>query len=233
MKRLRRRASGQSGFTLIELLAGMMVGLIVLMAAFTLVDHATSASQAIANRQDAVQRGRIAMERITRQLRSQVCLGEETEPITAGDANSVTFFADLSDGSKNVEQRVLTYSPTAKTITEQTWVGVGTYPALTFPGPPLTPNILLRKAEAVKVNGTPQPIFRFFAFKVGGVAGDMEELPVPLSPTDASRTIMVKVAFVAMPDRIVPKDLESTTFFSDAYVRLADPTKPAEGPRCL
>ena len=41
MRGLRRRASGQSGFTLIELLAGMMVGLIVLIAAFTLIDHAT------------------------------------------------------------------------------------------------------------------------------------------------------------------------------------------------
>ncbi|HEY1273804.1 MAG TPA: prepilin-type N-terminal cleavage/methylation domain-containing protein [Thermoleophilaceae bacterium] len=233
MERVRRRPSGQSGFTLIELLSGMMIGLIVLMAAFTLIDHATSASEAIANRQDAVQRGRMAMERVTRQLRSQVCLGEETEPITAGDANSVTFFADLSDGSKNVQQRVLTFSPTAKTITEQSWPGVGTYPQLTFPGPPNPPNVLLRQAQQVTVNGVPQPIFRFFAFKVGGVAGDMEELPVPLSPTDASRTIMVKVSFVALPDRIRPKDLESTTFFSDVYVRLADPTKPAEGPRCL
>src|SRR5262245_26341607 len=102
MRDLRRRASDESGFTLIELLAGMMVGLIVLMAAFMLVDHATEASQAIANRQDAVQRGRIAMERVTRQLRSQVCLGEETEPITAGNANSVTFFADLKIGRAHV-----------------------------------------------------------------------------------------------------------------------------------
>ncbi len=48
----------------------------------------------IADRQDAVQRGRFAMETITRTLRSQVCLGETTEPITAGNDNGVTFYAE-------------------------------------------------------------------------------------------------------------------------------------------
>ena len=60
----------------------MTIGLVLLMAAFLLLDRATAVSQEIANRQDALQRGRGAMEAIVRDLRSQVCLGDEKEPIT-------------------------------------------------------------------------------------------------------------------------------------------------------
>ena len=99
----------ESGYSLTELLVAMSVGLIVLFAAFLLLDTANSTSASIASRQDAVQRGRAAMEIVTRQVRSQVCLGNATEPITFGDPNTVTFYADLADGSKNVERRKITF----------------------------------------------------------------------------------------------------------------------------
>lgn len=88
----------ERGFALTELLVAMTVGLIVLLAAFLLLDRAHSASREISDRQDAVQRGRQATEYLTRQIRSQVCLGNTTEPITHGSADQVTFYADLSDG---------------------------------------------------------------------------------------------------------------------------------------
>jgi hypothetical protein len=45
--------------------------------------------------------------------------------------------------------------------------------------------------------------------------------------------VMVKVAFVAMPDRTIPRNRDATTFYNDIYVRLANPTVPTQGPRCL
>jgi prepilin-type N-terminal cleavage/methylation domain-containing protein len=221
---------GEHGYTLPELLMAMTVGLVVLMAAFLLIDRANSVSQEVADRADAVQRGRIAIERMTRQIRSQVCLGETTEPITFGDHDTITFYADLSDGSRNVEQRTIDYNPTTKKITEYVTPGVGVYPALTFTTPP-TSRVLLNKVQLVTSPAT--NFFRYYAFRVGGVPGDLEELPVPLSPANASRTVMVKIAYVSMPDRIKLEDRESVTFHNDVYVRLADPARPTEGPRCL
>jgi prepilin-type N-terminal cleavage/methylation domain-containing protein len=229
--RVRQDLSSEAGYTLTELLVGISVGLIVLMAGFLLLDSASSTSREIADRQDAVQRGRVAVEGITRQLRSQVCLGETTEPITYGDANRVTFYADLSDGSTNVEQRTIQFNSATKRITEDVHAGVGVYPDLTFAPTPTESRVLLNNAKAVTSPAT--NFLRYYAFKIGGVPGDLEELPVPLSAADASRTVMVKVAYVSMPETFEPEDLDSVTFYNDVYVRLADPSRPTEGPRCL
>jgi prepilin-type N-terminal cleavage/methylation domain-containing protein len=221
----------EDGYTLTELLVAMSVGLIVLMAAFTLIDRASTVSAEVADRQDAVQRGRIAIERMTRQIRSQVCLGETTEPITYGDANTITFYADLSDGSENVERRTIQYDPATKNINEYVYAGTGVYPDLTFSSTPTESRVLVNKA--LRVTSPATSFLRYYAFNPGGQPGDLLELPVPLSAANASRTVMVKIAFVSMPDRLKLEDRESVTFYNDVYVRLADPSRPTEGPRCI
>lgn len=222
----------EAGFALTELLVAMTVGLVVLLAAFLLLDRAQSASNEISDRQDAVQRGRQGMEYLTRQLRSQVCLGNTTEPITYGDPNQVTFFADLTDGSKNVERRNIIYDPAAKTIREEVFPGIGVYPDLTFSATPTGRRVLLSEVE--RVTRPPTPFLRYYAYDPNGGPGALRQLPVPLSPTDAPLVVMVKIAFVALPDRQLPaRERDATTFYNDVYVRLANPTVPTEGPRCL
>jgi prepilin-type N-terminal cleavage/methylation domain-containing protein len=231
--RLRHRLrSDQSGFTLIELLTSMSIGLVVLMAAFLLLDRATSVSQEISNKQDALQRGRLAMETIVRDLRSQVCLGDETEPITTAEPSKVTFYADLSDGSKQVGQRTIRYE--GGNIYEDVYVGTGTYPDLVF-GAPSETRVLVERVQPIVDAGVPRPILRYYAFNPGGQPGDLVELPAnpALSADDAIRTVMVKVGFMVVPERQTPKASEATSLESDIYVRLADPSRPLEGPRCV
>lgn len=230
------RLRDESGVTLTELLAAMGIGLIVLMAGFMLLDRSVTVSQEIADRQQAVQRGRAAMELITRQLRSQVCLGESTEPITYGDAYSVSFYADLSDGSQNVETRTLSYEEPDDgpgSIVEEVTPGVGTYPDLTFASGSTVSRALLTGVQPVSAGDEPQPVFRYFAFESGSPTGDLQELATPLSSSDASRTVLVRIAFVALPDRVNPRELDATTLEDDVFIRIADPTRPQEGPRCL
>jgi len=222
----------EGGFALTELLVAMTIGLIVLLAAFLLLDRANSASNEIADRQDAVQRGRRALEDLTRQIRSQVCLGNAAEPITYGDAEQVTFYADLTDGSKNVERRNIIYDPAAKTISERVYAGIGVYPDLTFNATPTDTRVVLSKAELV--TDPPTSFLRYYAYDQAGPPGAMRELPTPLSSTDAPLVVMVKIAIVAMPDRGLPaSDRDATTFYNDVFVRLANPTSPTQGPRCL
>ncbi len=231
--RLRQLHSEEGGFTLVELLAAMSIGVILLMSAFFLMDHANSLTQEVVNRQDSIQRGRLAMERMTRQLRSQVCLNDTTEPITYGGPWKVQFYADLSDGSRNVQSRVLEYDAGAGRLREEIYYGEGIYPDLTFPAVPSERSVLLDKAEAVRVGATPQPVFRYYAFRAGGAPGDLQQLNTPLSVADASSVVMVKISFVALPNRVRPKQSETSTLHNDVYVRLADPSRPTEGPRCL
>jgi prepilin-type N-terminal cleavage/methylation domain-containing protein len=233
VERLRQIRSDEGGFTLVELLAAMAIGTIILMSAFFLLDHANSATQEVLNRQDAIQRGRMAMERMTRALRSQVCLNDTTEPITYGGPWKVQFYSDLSDGSRNVQSRVLEYDATAKRLREQVYYGQGIYPDLTFPTVPSETQLLLDKVEPVTVGAGTQPMFRYYAFRTGGAPGDLQQLPTPLSVADASLVVMVKISYVALPDRARPQQREASTLENDVYVRLADPSRPTEGPRCL
>jgi prepilin-type N-terminal cleavage/methylation domain-containing protein len=238
--RLPGMRSDESGFTLVELVAAMAVGLMVLMAGFMLLDRATSASSEIADRQDAVQRGRMAMERITRQLRSQVCLGDETEPITYGDDNQVVFYTDLGAGSlsgDSIERRRLSYveaSGKARIVQDIFGRIGGTYPDLTFAGLPTASDVLLHKATRLVDDGVDRPFLRYYGFVLeDGEPGELERLPTPLSADDASRTVMVRVGFAALTDRMRPHEGDATGMETDVYVRLADPSKPLEGPRCL
>jgi Prokaryotic N-terminal methylation motif len=232
MRLLARIRSDQSGYTLVELLTAMMVGMVILMASFLLLDQATSVSQEIAHRHEALQRGRVAMETIVRDLRSQVCLGDETEPITVAETNKVTFFIDLSDGSKEIQQRTIRYEPATKQLFEDIYLASGVYPELTF-GEPAETRVLASEVEPILDNGVPRPILRYYAFNPGGAPGDLTQLPAPLSSNDAIRTVLVKVGFTVMPDRSSPKARNATSVESDVYVRLADPSRPLEGPQCV
>ncbi len=235
-RRINRLRSDESGFTLIELLVSMTIALMVLMAAFVLLDRSTSISAQISNRQDALQRGRLAMEKIVRDLRSQVCLGDENEPITTAEDNKVTFYVDLSDGSEPVGQRTIRYEPGLDgkpgNLYEDVYEGTGEYPLLVFEGTPET-RLLVSNVRPIMDGGVARPILRYYAFRNGGVPGDLELLPAPLVPNDAIRTVMVKVGFTVEPERKAPKNSEITTLESDVYVRLADPSRPLEGPRCV
>ena len=174
-RRLRQLNSDESGFTLPELLTAMVIGLVVLMAAFMLLDRTVASTARVSDRQEAVQRGRLTMELMTRQLRSQVCLADDT-PILAGDDNSVTFYANLSSNPNSAQKRALRYVASEKRIYEDVYNGTGTYPALTFPASPTTTKELLRPVAQAdeKVGSTmvTRPIFRYYRYDPATTTGD-------------------------------------------------------------
>jgi prepilin-type N-terminal cleavage/methylation domain-containing protein len=233
-RRLRQLHSDQGGFSLPELLVAMVVGMIVLLSAAFLLDNAVSKSNQIADRQEANQRGRLAMERVTRDLRSEVCLKDQ-RPITLAEDQRVSFYASLSTNPDTADLRTITYDATAKKIVQDIVPGVGTFPDLTFPGP-ATQNLLLEGAQPAKDAGVDRPIFRYYGYLASGTAGQLQLLATPLSATDRQRVVVIKVAFNTLPTRTLAGNTtarDSTTFETDVYVRLADPTKPLDGPRCI
>jgi prepilin-type N-terminal cleavage/methylation domain-containing protein len=253
--RKRIALSREDGFTLTELLVASVIGTIVIMAAYMVLDRSIVLSSEVSDRADALQRGRLTLELMTRELRSQVCLGSATEPITEGKPNTASFYVDTGDGSTNVQQRRLSYQATATTLggvavpagslTEERYDGAGTYPDLTYSNYPSAPNqvrIIGRSLRPVKkkVAGVfvDQPVFSYWAWDdaPGADTGSMEQLTTPLSTTDVSRTVMVRMQFVSIPEKKVATnvhDQDTVELTGDAYVRTADPSQPKEGPRCL
>jgi prepilin-type N-terminal cleavage/methylation domain-containing protein len=227
----RPRLSDERGFTLTELLTAMLIGMIVLLAAFMVLDRSFSASGQIADRSDALQRGRQAMDLMTRQLRSQVCLGKTNAPIVAGSDTSVSFYGDLSDGTTNVQRRTLTWDPTTKTITQSVIPGAGTYPDLTFTGAATTRE-LLTNVERIMDGSTPRPIFRYYGYVAGTTNGSLEPLASPLSTANLSRVAVIKIGFRTFPFKSLTNDANSVVLEDDVYARVAIPTSPEDGPLC-
>jgi prepilin-type N-terminal cleavage/methylation domain-containing protein len=230
--RNRVRLSDERGFTLPELLVAMSVGMIVLLAAFMVLDRSFTASGEIADRSDALQRGRQTMDLMTRQLRSQVCLGTTNNPIVSGSPNSVTFYANLSENSQSVQRRTLTYDPPTKQITQSVVTGAGTYPNLTFNGAATTVT-LLSNVEQIMDGTTARPVFRYYGYVSGTTTGALESLGATVSPANLGRVAVIKIGFRAFPFRSVANnDSVSAVLENDVYSRVAVPTSPQNGPLC-
>lgn len=97
--------SDQHGFTLVELLISMVLSLIVVSAAFALVSSTERASKRVVDRVDSSQRGRTAMERMTRSLRAMACPeppagGLGASPILSASTDQITFYANVVDPAR-------------------------------------------------------------------------------------------------------------------------------------
>src|SRR3954470_19511658 len=144
--RLRRRLRSERGFTLIEMLVASALGLVILTAMLTLLDASQTASSRVTARVDGTQRGRVAMEQVTQRLRSQICLGSATPLITGHatsptDANSVTVYSDLGNGSDFLPEKRRIYV-SGTDLKERIIAGSGLPPNTTFTAPPRGRTIL-------------------------------------------------------------------------------------------
>jgi prepilin-type N-terminal cleavage/methylation domain-containing protein len=230
---LRRLRDDQAGFTLVELLVATSIGVAVLMTAAFLSDSFEHVQIRVSDRSESVARGRGALEQIVQQLRSQVCLGTGYPAIVAGDAGSVTFYADLSNRTFVPEQRSLTFS--AGEIVERVYPGTatGSDPPYSFPRTPSRTRVVLDHVElAVDRAGATLPFLQFYSFDGGTPVRPSNLLAVPLSGSDAARVVRISVNFGALPSRGGSGTL-SEPFAADVYVRTADPGDPEHSPLCL
>jgi len=207
---MRQRLRQEDGFTLPELLTTMTIGLILVLATMTLVEVTMRRTGESQDRVEALQGGRIALDTMTRELRSRVCIPRVADvdapqfSIDAASPDSITFFTDMRDtstgGSTAVasgyiagpDKRTLTYVPdAAKPINSKIVESV--YPAFTLTGsvysykatPLRTRDLLTNVQRAVgTVNGTTVtiPIFQYFQFDYDKSEAANEEFPSPQWP---------------------------------------------------
>lgn len=227
--RLRQAGADQRGFTLVELLVTTSIGVVVLMAVFGLLDVSLRASSRVEDRAEVTQRGRVAMEQLTQQLRAQTCLGSGVPAMTQADSTSMTFYADLGDDTFTPQRRRLVYSNGA--ITEFLYAGTGTPPNMTFSATPMRTRTVV--TNIVPVGST--PIFRYYAFTPDGSSPVTPSvlLASPLSTTDLARTVRIAISFIVQPTRGPQNNAVQSTFENYVYVRTSDPTDPERSPACL
>jgi hypothetical protein len=134
------RLRGEAGFTVIELMVALTVGLGVLFALLGLLDTSTRLSASAVDRVETTSRARLTMDLVSRQVRSQLCLGTDLPALTAASPTSMTFYGSLAPEASPliVQRRTLTYDAVAKRLVETVWTGAGVRPNVTFDTAPQT-----------------------------------------------------------------------------------------------
>lgn len=222
------RLADESGYTMVEVIVGSVLALVVMMAALMTLDRAFRINKEVTDRIDATQRGRQTMDVMTRQLRSAVCPDPFTAALVAGSDSSVTFFADLSDGSRPTEMRTLTYSSTAGTITELRYAGVGASPNTSWPTAPTTTRVLVTNVVA----DTATPVFRFNAFDNANPPRPTIVLPTPLSAANIATATRITITYLVRPWGVTAASRQSATLTDQVDLRSADPNQPKPAPQC-
>lgn len=225
------RVADEQGFTLPELLVAMTVGMIILLAGYAVLDQTIEATGQVTARTDASQRGRVAMQSITRTLRSRVCPDPLTPALVQASPNSLEFYADLRGEGLQPDRHLIAYDASSSTITDTVWESTGTAPTFIFPSTPTRSRVV-----ATRVAPDGDALFRYFAYNTTGTPVRPEQ-PLtgnPLSATDRKRVVVVAVSMVVRPDPAAGDDnvARSSTYRNDVFARLADPQAPQEGSPC-
>jgi type II secretory pathway pseudopilin PulG len=154
---------GEQGFTIVEMVVAMALGLVILIALFTLMDFTTRQASRTFTRIDATQRARTKLAQIENELQS-ACLTSGVTPIQAGSTSGSLIF--LSAYGNAVQptpiEHDISFSSSTGTLTDSLYaVTGGTAPDWTFSSTPYTTNTLL---TGVAQSGT-TPVFQYFAYQ--------------------------------------------------------------------
>jgi prepilin-type N-terminal cleavage/methylation domain-containing protein len=230
------RARDERGFTVIELLVSMMILGIVVAGAATMMQVVLRQSRGTVERTDAMQRGRLVLDQLTREIRSQVCLNPTTYGLHTASNDSITFYTNFKEDETKTELHRITYDAATDTITRTSWATTPSGP-VGYPGTPKKTEVVATKIErAVDASGSELPMFIYNAY---------DSTASPPTPTDRLtaadlgnaderiRTAKIDIAFKVLPaGKANSKDAFGTQVQDSVFLRSADPNATTPDPTC-
>jgi len=232
------RLTDDRGFTLVETLLAAALGIVILFAAGGLIEVAARSERATSDRVQAVARGRLVMELMTRPLRSQVCVSDTQPALLVAEDDQVSVVASLAEapevsGQLQLDQRTLRFEPidgsdTEGRIVEEVFPGTGTPPTVAFATEPSSRRVLVDRVSRTQPGA---PIFRYHRYNAD-TAPEVDLLATPVPFEQRQVTVRIDVAFDSYPDR--GGDPARRTVYKDqVFSRTADPTDPTRSPKCI
>jgi type II secretory pathway pseudopilin PulG len=192
---------GEQGFTLVEMLVTLVTGIVIVLAAFSILDVSLSQSSRINERVDADQRARLAMEKILLELHSS-CVIVDVNPVEVGSESEMIKFIS-QQGSEayfnTVTKHEIKLNKAAGTLTDASYASVepsssGTW---TFPATATSKQTLLTNVSLSKEGEKTVPLFKYYKYENGNLA--TTELPTPLNEENAANTAEITVSFTTAP----------------------------------
>jgi prepilin-type N-terminal cleavage/methylation domain-containing protein len=231
------RLRDERGFTLAEMIVAAGILGIVVIGALTMIEVMLRQSNGVVQRTEAAQRGRLVLDQMTRQIRSQVCLDETVKGLVAASPTALTFYADLGTGAAGTRptRRTLAYEPQSRVLRESVWVANpnGSYPTVATRS-----TILLDHVEPTLVNPKRPadgalPVFGYFQYPEPLPADPRPDqaLTGTLAPAQVGRVAMVRINFTVRPPRSADPSI-FTPLRDDIQLRNADPNATTPDPTC-
>lgn len=224
------RARSESGFTMIEVLVTMALLGIVVAGATTIIEVVMRQGRGVLERTESAQRGRLTLDQMTRQIRSQVCLDETTKGLISATPTTLTFYADFSAGGNAPVRRQLEYVPTQRHIVERVWNPPNAVnPTRTTV---LLQNVVQAKDETLPAAPT-LPFFRYWAYPDPLPAQPRPDLPLTgvLSAAQVGRIARVGLSFTVRPGGATTDEF-ATPLQDDVVLRNSDPNATRPDPTC-
>ena len=234
------RLRNEDGFTIMEVITAMAVGMVILTATLGLLESTVKLNTGVIAKTDAMQRGRLAMDSLTQQLRSQVCFDYNTSAILAGsDASSLTFYSDFSSNGSPPIKRTLRYDPATRRILSLRFDPPKPLPTPFTPANysdiPNATNLVLENAvqQYDSVKKLSVPFFTYYAYEEkDGVMQPTMELAPPLDAAEAARAARVEIAYVSRPTG-AKDNAKAVNLGDQVMARHSDPNLAVPDPKCV
>jgi prepilin-type N-terminal cleavage/methylation domain-containing protein len=238
----RRLRSDESGFSLVELLMAMALGSIVLAALMMVFLNGVTGVVRVSDRVDALQRGRVTMDRVVTLLNSQVCVlnpdGTGVPPIRDGQDNQVTFSASIGPVDSDPTIYRIRYDAATKKLWEERFLPTRPGGILTYASYPASPDATTLIGSNIVPTTAGAPIFRYYQFitTVGPTLGMVDTAPLttPLTTTSQFAAVRMAISFVTQPEHTTSstRDLRATSLDGVATVGSANAGEPVKGVNC-
>jgi prepilin-type N-terminal cleavage/methylation domain-containing protein len=225
VRRIRRRLAGESGFTLMELMVSAVVGTVIMLVAFGLLDATIKAFGSSADRTDVAQRGRLAITEVTQKLRSPVCLDTNgTSAVISADANGISFWSDTT-GSDFRGSNPL---PVVREL--RVTGGVLTEKVRATPTGPVT--LQRDVATGLTPVGT-APYFAYYALSASTTPPRQANVSLgsPVAAVDLPRVARITVSFNVAPPAS-GNQKSAAEFVNNVYIRSIDSSSALGVIRC-
>lgn len=194
---------GEQGFTLVEMLVTLMTGIVIVLAAFSILDVSLTQSSRISERVEVDQRARLTMEKILLELHSS-CVADNINPVRGeskgseirfiSEPGSTAAFTSVTEHRIAFENgKLIDTSYPSKSGEGEKWEF-----SKTASGSKV---LLTNVSESVTSTGTKIPIFQYYRY----VNGNLSSTPQLTSPTEslestqAEETAEITVTFTAAP----------------------------------
>ena len=232
------RLRNQDGFTVMEVITAMTVGLVLLGSTLTLLSSSIRLNTGVVAKTDAMQRGRLAMDAVTQQLRSQVCFDMDTSAIVEGsDESHVTFYSDYTaedDAPIKRTIRITGRGIVSDRFNPPTPLPVDFKPD-NYKDIPDTSNLVLENAALLwdEDENEVVPFLKYYAYQeVGGLLTPTQELAPPLDEAEAARAARVEITYVSRPTG-ASDGKKNVTLNDQVMARHSDPNLAVPDPRCV